>query len=62
MTAELAAAYERIDELTGVVEGLLGLIVLVAERDDVTVDLRSILNTNHRVVAALDAVSDQVTS
>ena len=62
MTAELAAAYERIDELTGVVEGLIGLIVLVAERDVVPVDLRSILNTNHRVVAALVAVSDQVTS
>ncbi len=60
MTIELQAAYERIDELKGALNGLLGLLVLLANREDVGDELREAIHINHRVIAAEDAVDDLV--
>lgn len=60
--AELSAAYECIDELTGVIKGLLGLTVMIGSRPDIPADLREALNSNHRIATAYDAIADQVAS
>ena len=53
-TAHLIAAAPKLADATA---GLLGLLQLIANRDDVTAELRDVLNTNHRVVEARAALS-----
>lgn len=56
---EADRAYESVnrlrderDELYGYVNGLLGLLVLLRNRDDISDEIKDIMRTNHRVVDA----------
>jgi hypothetical protein len=40
------------DELYGYVNGLLGLLQFIRDRDDVNAEVKDVLRTNHRVVDA----------
>jgi hypothetical protein len=59
---ELSACHERIEELTQALNGMIGLIVLVSGRDDISPELREVFNNNHRIAAALDAIADRIAS
>lgn len=49
---EIARLRKERDKLHGYVEGLTGLIQLVCARDDIPVELKRELPTNHRVTDA----------
>jgi hypothetical protein len=49
---ELINAYDRIEDLQGAIRGLLGLLKLVAGRDDISPDVREALTVSHRIVDA----------
>jgi Lar family restriction alleviation protein len=51
--AVVAGAFLEIQDL---LRGMVGLVDLVLNRDDLTAELRSVLVSNHRVVSARDAV------
>jgi hypothetical protein len=57
-SVELAAAYQRIEDLTGHVNRLLELVDFVSSRASVPDYLREHLRNNIRVGAACDAVAD----
>jgi hypothetical protein len=59
---ELAAAYERIDELTAALRGMVGFFRLISHEYDGCDELREQFNSNHRIVAAQDALADMVAS
>jgi hypothetical protein len=46
---ELHNCYERIEDLQNAVRGLLGLILLIAGRPDISPEIREAMTTSHRV-------------
>lgn len=51
---ELINAYDRIEDLQNALNGLLGLIQLVAGRQDISPEVRDALTTGHRIVDAVE--------
>lgn len=53
---ELVNAYERINDLEDAVRGLIGLTQLIANRPDITPDMREALTMSHRILDAIEVL------
>ena len=47
---------ERVQELRDALAGMIGLIQMVRNRNDVSLDLHTVLTTNHRLVTASEVL------
>jgi len=59
---ELQRTRDAAEALKDGCSAVLGLIELIRERDDLTPELREVLNTNHRIAEALAALAKYETS